>query len=349
MRQRAADHADEDHQRRRGEAAAHHDGLEHIVGERCRHQTDRDQEGCRERLGRPKPDDHGDDDDGRADLNDPQHHAPEGEQSGVRDVGQLQDDPDQQSLRHGDADDTLCHRADGGAAPASGNPRFAPATTRDRKLLEAATSRGAAGNRNPVNSTAMRNFRVPTPASPARPQILPATGFSCGDTCPSSVCSWSTPVAQNAKICGPTIGQSLICAGGAGMASVPAPSLRGEAAQPLDGAETEPGRRADDDREVDDGEESRGPFRAGRRARARATGRRDRARPPAPRSRPGSARTDRSPRTTSRSGERAARGAPQAGFRPRRPTIGGSFAIGARSQTKLFQVRRLPAKPRTAD
>ena len=36
MRQRAADHADEDHQRRRGEAAAHHDGLEHIVGERRR-------------------------------------------------------------------------------------------------------------------------------------------------------------------------------------------------------------------------------------------------------------------------------------------------------------------------
>ena len=202
------------------------------------------------------------------------------------------------------------------------------ATTRDRKLLEAATSRGAAGNRNPVNATAMRNFRVPTPASPARPRILPATGFSCGDTCPSSVCRLVDACCQNAKICVPTIGQSLICAGGAGMASVPAPSCEAKLRSPS--TAPRPSQVA-------------GPMTIARlmmvRKAAAHFGRppstrashwkADRAQPPAPRSRPGSARTDRSPRTTSRSGERAARGAPQAGFRLRRPTIGGSFAIGA--------------------
>ena len=128
----------------------------------------------------------------------------------------------------------------------------------------------------------------------------------------------------------------------------PRAELRSEAAQPLDGAETEPGRRADDNREVDDGEESGGPFRpAAEHAREPLEDGIERDRQHHAPGQDRHERTDHHERPVDQENEQR-----EAHRKLDFVFAGQQLADrsqSARSQTKLFQVRRLPAKPRTAD
>ena len=170
---------------------------------------------------------------------------------------------------------------------------------------------------------------MPTPASPARPSIVPASGFELRRHLASEMREdWSRPRPTARKAAAPTTGKSLTPSGGDGIASVPSPSLRGKAAQPLHGAQPKPGRGTDDDAEIDQRQDGSRQFRAiAEQAREPAEDRIERDRQHHAPGR-GSERRAGSRRTTSRRAAQAARAGRQAGFRPRPQEAVGSVASG---------------------